>query len=95
METKITKCGMCGNLIKKNIRVCPVITMPLCSACCGNKRNSEIICSGSCSHNPFGYDNYDKFMQIFWSWSGKCIQQFSQYFSEETFNEKIFSTLEL
>ena len=51
-------CGAKGRFI------CPSLETSICSQCCGLKRNSKIICKAECPNNPFGFQGYDKGLQL-------------------------------
>jgi len=69
--SKMNKCGICGKTAK---RVCAGIGGVICSACCGGKRNSEILCGSDCVHSPFSPTGYDLWLKVDAGLVTKCIR---------------------
>ena len=69
--SKKNKCGICGKTAK---RVCSGVGGVICSACCGEKRNSEISCGSDCVHSPFSTTGYDLWLKVDAGLVSKCIR---------------------
>lgn len=50
----MAKCVSCGG--RKGNRFCPALKSPICSPCCGAKRQGEISCVGACEYLRKGTD---------------------------------------
>jgi hypothetical protein len=75
-----------GQAKRNKQRHCPALDETITPAVCGSNRNSTIVCTADCPHNPFNPDNYfSSYQEI----EGKVVERLSRMlYGELDFSQK-------